>query len=126
VVIHVKDHNFFSREGKDLACKIPVSFVQAALGDSMDIPLLGEESVFKLDIPKGTQPGDVIRVPGKGMPDLRSSSRKGDLYVQADVKIPKKLNSRQKELLMEFAETEGLNPSKNKKKDKHIWEKLKK
>ena len=126
VVIHVEDHNFFSREGKDLACEIPISFVQAALGDTVDIPLLGDESGHKLDIPKGTQPGDVIKVSGKGMPDLRSFNRKGDLYVRLRVRIPSKLNQRQKELLLEFAETEGLNPSKKGKKEKHIWEKLKK
>lgn len=122
VVIHVKDHDFFSREGNDLICEIPVSFVQAALGDTLTIPVLGDNGTCELDLPAGTQPGDILRLPGKGMPSLRDPRRKGDLYAKITVKIPRKLNQRQKELLEAFADSEGFQVSQKKKK--HLWEKV--
>ena len=102
VVIHVKDHDFFKREGEHLLCEIPVSFVQAALGNTITIPVLGNEGGEELHIPSGTQPGDILTLPGLGMPSLQRNKR-GDLYIKVSVKIPKKLTSRQKELLEEFA-----------------------
>jgi molecular chaperone DnaJ len=126
VVIHVKDHRLFTREDEDLFCQIPISFVQAALGDSITIPVLGNESYFKLKISGGTQPGDVIRVPEQGMPSLRRQHKRGNLYVKIIVKIPKKLNQSQKELLKAFAETEGSTRSGRRKKGGNLWDKLKK
>ena len=99
VVIHVKEHNFFRRDGENLACQIPVSFVQAALGANLPIPVLGDEKEYDLEIPMGTQPGHVIRVQGMGMPGLRGMRRRGDLYVEIIVKIPEKLSQRQTEIL---------------------------
>lgn len=122
VVIHVESHEFFSREGDDLVCEIPVSFVQAALGDKLAIPVLGDEGSHELEIPPGTQPGDILKVIGKGMPSLRDPRRKGNIYVQVIVKIPKKLNQHQRELLKAFAETKGSRPSGKKKKN--LWEKV--
>ena len=119
VVIHVKEHDFFMREGDDLICQIPISFVQAALGDTLTIPVLGDESNHDLKIPRGTQPDDILRVTGKGMPGLRGQSRKGDLYVKVIVKIPQKISQHQRELLVAYAGTEGLTLSgerKNKRK----------
>jgi molecular chaperone DnaJ len=107
VVIHVKEHPFFEREGENLACRVPVSFVQAALGGVENVPELGSENDFELTIPAGTQPGEVLKVPGKGMVSLQNKSRRGTLFVKIDVKIPEKLSARQRELLMAFAETEG-------------------
>ncbi len=117
VVIHVKEHDLFKREGEHLFCEIPISFVQAALGDTLEIPVLGEEETHELEIPGGTQPGDVLSVPEKGMPGL-SGKKRGRLLVKLNVKIPEKLSTRQKELLREFAESEGskINPKKRKKR----------
>ena len=124
VVIHVQDHSFFSRDGDDLVCKIPVSFVQAALGDTFQIPVLGGSGEHDITIPKGTQPSDVIRVRGQGMPSLHRSKNRGDLFVQIVVRIPEKLTQEQRELLTAFAKTEGISPLE-KKKGKNFWKKIK-
>jgi molecular chaperone DnaJ len=124
VVIHVKEHPFFTREDENLICQVPISFVQAALGDLLTIPVLGEEDGYELEIPGGTQPGEVMRVQGKGMPSLKGYHKRGDLYVRLIVKIPQKMSERQKELLEEFAETEKLSLSEKKKKSKGFWKKM--
>ncbi len=115
VVMHVKEHNLFKREGNHLYCEIPVSFVQAALGDTITIPVLGDEEIYDMEIPHGTQPGDIISIPDKGMPGINSKKR-GQLLVKLDVKIPKKLSKKQRELLEEFAKTEGIENKKKKRK----------
>ena len=115
VVMHVKDHNLFKREGDHLFCEIPVSFVQAALGDTITIPVLGDEETYEMDVPHGTQPGDILSISEKGMPGINSKKR-GQLLVKLEVKIPKKLSKRQKELLEEFAKTEGVDLKKKKRK----------
>jgi molecular chaperone DnaJ len=110
VVIHIKEHPLFSRDGDNLFCEIPISFVQAALGDKIAIPIIGQEETKEIKIPQGSQPGDVITAPGQGMPGL-SRKHRGDLYIKLNIVIPKKLNSRQKELLEEFAKAEGTKTS---------------
>ena len=122
VIIRVKKHDFFTREGDHLLCEIPISFVQAALGGTIKIPVLGEGGEKELKIPGGTQPDEILSLPGEGMPTLRRNKR-GDLFVKIAVKIPKKLNQRQIELLNEFAETES--PEKPKKRT-NLWHKIKK
>lgn len=103
VFIHVKPHDFFKREGTEVYCQVPLSFVQATLGDEIDIPTLtGENS---LDIPKGTQPGAQFRLKGEGIPSLRNG-RRGDQIVQVDVRTPTHLNKKQEALLKEFAKLE--------------------
>ena len=114
VVLHVKDHNFFKREGDHLFCEIPISFVQAALGDVIKIPVLGDEENYEMDIPHGTQPGDIISIPEKGMPGINSKKR-GRLLVKMNVQIPRKLSKKQKDILEEFAKTEGIERKKKKK-----------
>lgn len=114
VVLHVKDHNFFKREGDHLFCEIPISFVQAALGDVIKIPVLGDEENYEMDIPHGTQPGDIISIPEKGMPGINSKKR-GRLLVKMNVQIPRKLSKKQKDILEEFATTEGIERKKKKK-----------
>lgn len=120
VVIHVRDHELFTRDGDHLFCDIPVSFVQAILGDTIRIPVLGDDEGGELEIPGGTQPGDILTLPGYGMPSLHRK-RQGDLYAKVNVKIPKKVNARQRELLEEFARTQG---KKGPKKEKTLWDKI--
>lgn len=119
VVLHVKPHAFFEREGKDLYCSIPVSFAQAALGDEIMIPTLDGE--YKLKIPEGTQSGTMLRVRGKGVPSIRGGG-KGDLHVQVRVLTPSKLNKRQRELLAELGGTSAV---ENKPEPRSLFEKVK-
>ncbi len=99
VIIHVKPHDMFLREGRDILCEIPITFGQAALGVKLQVPALNGR--VKMDIPPGTQSGTVFRLKGKGMPDLRGLAR-GDEHVRVVVETPKKITKRQKELLKEF------------------------
>jgi molecular chaperone DnaJ len=99
VVLHVKEHPFFVREGNDLHCVVPLSVAQAAMGAEIKVPTL--EGEHSLNIPDGTQPGTTFRVRHKGVPVLNGHG-KGDLYVEVRVQIPTKLNKRQKELLNEL------------------------
>jgi len=99
VVLHVKDHPFFEREGVDLHCEIPISFTQAALGTEIKVPTLEGEHTLK--VPEGIQSGATLRVRGKGVPVLNGHG-KGDLYVEIRVQTPTKLTKRQKELLHEL------------------------
>ena len=99
VVLHVKEHPFFEREGNDLHCVIPISFTQAALGAEITVPTLEGEHVLK--VPDGTQSGTTLRIRGKGVPVLNGHG-KGDLFVEVRVHTPGKLNKRQRELLQEF------------------------
>lgn len=103
VYVQVKPHPFFERHGRDLLCKLPISFTQAALGATVEVPTLDGKA--EVNVPAGTQFGAVFRLGGQGMPDLRTG-RRGDELVQVMVEIPKKLSKRQSELLREFAETE--------------------
>jgi molecular chaperone DnaJ len=102
IVLHVKEHAFFEREGTDLYCVMPISFPQAAMGTELEIPTL--EGPAKLKIPEGTQPGTRFRIKGKGIPVLNGHG-KGDLYVDVKVEVPRRLNKRQRELLDELAST---------------------
>jgi molecular chaperone DnaJ len=101
--ITVRQHPVFSRHNNDIVCQIPVSFSQAALGGQIDVPTLN--GAEKMDVPAGTQHGEVFKLKGKGLPDIRTS-RRGDQIVQILIEIPRRLSDRQKELLREFAETE--------------------
>jgi len=103
VFIHVKPHEFFKRDEIDIICQIPISFIQATLGDKIVVPTLnGEKS---LEIPKGTQFGDVFRFRGEGIPSLRNGHR-GDQIIQVTIKTPTHLNKKQETLLKEFAKLE--------------------
>ncbi len=102
VVLHVKEHPFFVREGNDLHCVVPISLAQAAIGAEIRVPTLEGEHMLK--VPDGTQPGTMFRVRNKGVPVLNGHG-KGDLYVEVRVQIPTKLNKRQKELLQELEST---------------------
>jgi molecular chaperone DnaJ len=103
IILQVKPHEMFRRDGFDLRLEIPISFVQAALGARLTIPtLLGNQ---ELTIPPGTQPGEIIRLKGEGVP-YPKGPRRGDLLVQVKVNIPTDLTTRQQELLRELAKEE--------------------
>ncbi|HUB26476.1 MAG TPA: molecular chaperone DnaJ [Tepidisphaeraceae bacterium] len=103
VYISVAEHPVFSRHNNDLVCQLPIGFAEAALGASIEVPTLrGTET---LDVPGGTQHGQVFKLKGRGLPDVRSG-RLGDELVQIVVEVPKKLSDRQKTLLREYAELE--------------------
>jgi molecular chaperone DnaJ len=102
--VRVTQHPFLERHRNDLVCRLPISFTQAALGARIEVPTLGGR--VEMTIPKGTQSGQVLRLAGQGLPDLRSK-RRGDELVQIMVEIPRKLSREQTELLRKFAETEN-------------------
>lgn len=104
VVLKVLQHDFFDREGQDIYCDMPITFVQAALGDEIEVPTLTGR--VKLKIPTGTQTGTNFRVKGKGVPAVRGNFQ-GDQHVRVKVVTPKKLNDKQKQLLKDFAEISG-------------------
>ncbi|MEM2870210.1 MAG: molecular chaperone DnaJ [Thermoplasmata archaeon] len=104
VVLHVAPHKRFKRDGNDLYTEADISFVQAALGGEIDIPLLN--GTARLTIPPGTQTHTLFRLQGKGMPRFGGGGR-GDLYVRVRVVTPTRLSERQKEILREFAREEG-------------------
>lgn len=109
VVVHVKKHEVFQREGEHLVLELPLSFTQAALGAKIEVPTL--DGPAPLEIPRGTQHGDVFRVEGKGLPTLRGG-RKGDLGVITRIEVPRRLTKKQEELLRAFAgsEDKSVNP----------------
>jgi molecular chaperone DnaJ len=116
VFLYVEPHDFFSRDGDDIVCQVPIAFTQAALGTEIEIPTLnGKRS---LTIPKGTETGDVLKIKGEGFPRLRGFGR-GDQVVQVIVKTPKNLTKRQEEILREFEEI-----SLKKEKEGEGWRKF--
>ncbi|HYB91667.1 MAG TPA: molecular chaperone DnaJ [Candidatus Binataceae bacterium] len=104
VVIHVKEHELFVRDGNDIMIEVPISFPQAALGTEIDVPTL--EGKIKLKIPPGTQASKIFRFKGKGIVDLHGYGR-GDQLVKVIVETPRSLTPRQRELLEEFAKLDG-------------------
>ncbi|HSC61472.1 MAG TPA: molecular chaperone DnaJ [Rhizomicrobium sp.] len=103
IFISVAPHEIFQRDGHDLYCRAPVSFVTASLGGNIEVPTL-DGGRTKVTIPEGTQSGRQFRIRGKGMPVLRGGGMSGDLYVELTVETPVKLTKKQKELLKQFAE----------------------
>ncbi|PIP42062.1 MAG: molecular chaperone DnaJ [Desulfobacterales bacterium CG23_combo_of_CG06-09_8_20_14_all_51_8] len=104
VFINVKPHEFFKRSNADVISTVELTFVQAALGDEITVPTLTGEETLK--IPKGTQYADTFRLPGQGIPSLRSGVR-GDQIVQVDLKTPKNMSRKQEDLLREFSRLES-------------------
>jgi len=104
VILHVKPHQLFQRDGDDLLCEAPVSFVQAALGAEIEVPTLDGKATIK--IPAGTQPGAAFRIKGKGVKNLQGYGH-GDLHVRIQVQVPTQLNTEQKAKLREFAVLSG-------------------
>jgi molecular chaperone DnaJ len=103
VQIRLKPHSIFKRDGDDLYCEMPVSFATVTLGGELEVPTL--EGRGEVEIPAGTQSGQVFRMNGKGMPDPRRRGL-GDLLVQVVIEVPKKLSKEEQVLLRELAELE--------------------
>ena len=104
VYIYVREHKLFQRSGNDVICEVPISFVQAALGDTIEVPTL--DGKVEMKIPEGIQSGTVLRLKGRGIPFLRGSGR-GNQHVRVKVLTPNKLSKEQKELLKKFGEISG-------------------
>ncbi len=102
--ISVKDHKVFTRRGRELLCECRISYTQAALGTTIDVPTL--EGTVEMKVPKGTQPNDVLRLRGLGLPDVHGHSA-GDILVRLQVEIPRRLNDREEALLKELATARG-------------------
>ena len=109
VVLHIKPHEIFQRDGDDLVCEVPISFVQASLGAEIEVPTLDGKAHLK--VPAGTQPGALFRLKGKGVKNIQGFGV-GDLHVRVNVEVPSHLNPAQKAKLQEFAELcdERVNP----------------
>ena len=109
VVLHVKPDEIFQRDGDDLLCEVPISFVQAALGSDLEVPTLDGKSQIK--IPPGTQTGTLFRLKGKGMRNVQGYGS-GDLHVRVIVEVPTHLDEAQRAKLFEFAELcdDNVNP----------------
>ena len=106
VFLRVLPHQSFERDGKDVYCAIPISITQAALGADIVVPTLDQKTV-RVSIPPGTQNGRVLRLKGEGIPELHSSTRRGDMYIKIVVRIPTKLSAKARELLKELASANG-------------------
>jgi molecular chaperone DnaJ len=106
--VRLKAHPFLMRDGSDLVATVPLRFTQMALGDTIDVPTL--DGTKQLKIPAGSQHGDVFRIRGQGLPELRTG-RHGDLLVRVMVEVPRKLSAEQEEILHKFAQTEGKDTS---------------
>ncbi len=116
--VRVRPHSLFERRGTDLYCKIPVSFTDATLGATLQVPTL--DGKVEYELPEGTQTGSTFRFKGKGVPRI-GGKNKGDLYVTVEIEIPRNLSKKQKDLLRQFSETLD---SKNFDKKNSFLEKL--
>ena len=105
LAVYVEKHPIFERRDNDIHCKIPITFVQAALGTELSVPTL--DGSVKLTIPEATQTGSVFRLQSKGIPHIRNKKNRGDQYIEVYIEVPKGFNDKQKELLTEFAATTG-------------------
>ena len=120
VVFHIRSHEFFERDGDDVYCEMPITFVQAALGDDIEVPTL--HGKVKLKVPAGTQTGTKFRLRGKGIPNVRGRGT-GDQHIIVKVVTPTKLTEKQKQLLQEFAEISGSVP--NNEQEEGFFDKVK-
>lgn len=110
--IHVAEHPLFHRRGQDLICEVPIGYSQAALGATVEVPTL--DSREELNIPAGTQNGEVFSLQGRGMPDLKRRGR-GNLLVQVGVEVHKPLSPEHEAALRQLAEIENTHVSSRKK-----------
>ena len=104
IVLSVKEHELFERQGEDLLCEIPIKFTLATLGGPIELPTLFGKGSLK--IPPGTQSGTTFRLREKGMPSLRGG-KQGDQLVRVQVEVPQSLSAEQRKILEEFARISG-------------------
>ncbi len=121
VIVAIRPHDYFEREGDHIYCELPLTFTQAALGDEVEVPTV--HGKVKLKIPAGTQSGKTFRLRGKGVPNVRGRGQ-GDQHIQVRVITPTKLTDRQKELLREFNEIGGNNSTDE--QDTNFFQRFKK
>lgn len=119
VYVNVRPHPVFERRGNDVWCEMPITFTQAALGADVTVPTL--DGKVSYHVHDGTQPGDIFKLKGKGIPSINGRSR-GDQYVQVTIEVPKNLSPTQKQLLEEFDKSSG---EKNYQKRKGFFDKIK-
>jgi len=117
--VRIRPHEFLERDGNNLVAVVPISFTQAALGATIDVPSLN--GTRQLKVPPGTQYGSLFRIRGQGLPDVRTG-RTGDQIVQVAIETPANLNERQEQLLREFAQTENKHVSP---RSQNFFERLK-
>jgi len=110
--VRVREHPLFERDGRNLICHVPITYAQAVLGTTLEVPTL--EGPENLDVPRGTHSGEVFRLRGRGMPDPRHRGV-GDLLVQVVIDVPKKPSPREEELLRQLAEVEQVHVSPKRK-----------
>lgn len=123
VVVHVKDHPIFERNGDDLHCDVPIKFTLAALGGTIEVPTLSNASGrVSLKVPAGTQSGTVFKLRDRGMPNLRGGG-KGNQFVRVHIDVPKKLSGEQRSLLEKYAKLSG---DVHDAGEESFWEKAKK
>lgn len=118
ITVRIKRHELFTREGYNVLCEVPITFVQATLGCDIEVPTI--DGKIRYHIPEGTQTDTVFRLKNKGIPSLRGGIR-GDQMVKVVVEIPKNLSQKQKELLIQFDQESG----GSYKRSKSFFEKLK-
>jgi len=104
ITLSVQEHRFFKRDGNDILYELPINFAQAALGDEVEVPILGGK--VNIEIPSGTQTGQVFRLKGKGIPYLHRSGQ-GDQLVKVRVVTPERLDEEQRQLFLELAKSLG-------------------
>jgi len=122
VVVHVRDHNLFERQGDDLYCDVPIKFTLAALGGTIEVPTLSNTSGrVSLKIPAGTQDGTVFKLRDRGMPSIRGGG-KGNQFVRVHIEVPKKLSGEQRTILEDFAKACG---DSDQPVEESFWEKAK-
>ena len=131
IFIEVQDHAIFLRDGKMLACQVPVSMATAALGGEIEVPTI-DGGRSRVKIPPGTQSGKQLRLRGKGMPPLRHgpgmNGESGDMLIELSVETPVNLTARQKEILREFDNINADNSPQTQgffQKIKGFWDEMK-
>jgi len=113
ITVYVQPHRLFTRQGTNLYLDVPITFVQAALGDEITIPTLdGEE---KYAVKPGTQPNTIVNIRGKGVPNVKNPRLVGDLVIKLIVNVPSQLTEKQKQRLREFADEMGEDYDSSKK-----------
>ena len=105
ITVNVRRHGIFERDGYDIYCEVPITVSEAVLGAEIDVPTL--EGNVKYTVPEGTQPGTRFSLRQKGIPYVNNKNRRGDLYFDVNIEVPRGLNEKQKEKMREFADACG-------------------